>query len=222
MSRGGFKITRTTMGEDSGDRVDWLDAFARKIEEVSKSPVNAVEAARARDQRSLLDQISSIVSRQAGPSFSVEDKVQEYQDKTGLKEYLRRMSAVKEEERKKLAQEDQSELPDNFSKFPENIKNDIKTFIRNKCETHHGNIQVPALVEEVSRTFRQSGVQPQDVNDMHFEKFISDQIARAKARSPSTDEHNNNLGLGVGIDNNNVDSANLDVFEGLTPVKNSS
>lgn len=222
MSRGGFKITRTTMGEDSGDRVDWLDAFARKIEEVSKSPVNAVEVARARDQRSLLDQISSIVSRQAGPSFSVEDKVQEYQDKTGLKEYLRRMSAVKEEERKKLAQEDQSELPDNFSKFPENIKNDIKTFIRNKCETHHGNIQVPALVEEVSRTFRQSGVQPQDVNDMHFEKFISDQIARAKARSPSTDEHNNNLGLGVGIDNNNVDSANLDVFEGLTPVKNSS
>ncbi len=221
MSRSGIKITKTTMGETSGDRVEWLDAFARKIEEVSKSPLNAVESARARDQRSLLDQISSIVSRQRS-SFSVEDKVQEYQDKTGLKEYLRRMSAAKEAERKKTAQEEQVELPENFNRFSDSIKNDIKTFIRNKCETHHGNIQVPALVEEVSRTFRQVGIQPQDVNDMHFEKFISDQIARAKSRNPSTDEHNHNLGLGVGIDNNSIDSANLDVFEGLTPVKNSS
>lgn len=222
MSRGGIKITRTTMGESSGDRVEWLDAFARKVEEVSKSPLNAVESARARDQRSLLDQISSIVSRQGRSSFSVEDKVQEYQDKTGLKEYIRRMSAAKEAERKKIAQEDQLELPESFNKFSDNLKNDIKTFVRNKCETHHGNIQVPALVEEVSKTFRQAGVQPQDVNDMHFEKFISDQIARAKSRNPSADEHNHNLGLGVGIDNNSIDSANLDVFEGLTPVKNSS
>lgn len=218
MSRGGFKITRTSMGESSGDRVDWLDSFARKIEEASKSPTNAVDVARVRDQRSLLDQISSIVSRQA--KGSVEDKVQEYQDKTGLKEYLRRMSAIKEEERKKLAQESTvGELPESFNNFPEKLRNDIKTFIRNKCETHHGNIQVPALVEEVSRTFRQAGVQPQDVNDMQFEKFISDQIARAKSRSPSSDEHNTNLGLGVGVDNNSIDSANLDVFEGLTPVK---
>lgn len=222
MSRGGFKITRVTMNENSGDRVDWLDAFARRLEEVSKSSLTAVEQARARNEQSLLDQISNIMSRQVRNSASVEDKVQEYQDKTGLKEYLRRMSAAREQEQRKNAQqEDISELPENFDKFSNKIKEDIKTFVRNKCETHHGNIQVPALVEEVSRTFRQAGVQPQDVNDMHFEKFISDQIARAKKRNPSSDEHNVNLGLGVGIDKNNIDSANLDVFEGLTPVKNS-
>lgn len=219
MSRGGIKITKTTMGESSGDRIDWLDSFAQKIEQASKSPLNAVDAARSRDQRSLLDQISSIMSRQSRQSSSVEDKVQEYQDKIGLKEYLRRMSAH-EEDRKKIAQEDSmGELPKNFDKFSDKIKNDIKTFIRNKCKTHHGNIQVPALVEEVSRTFRQMGVQPQDVNDMQFEKFVSDQISIAKAHSPSVDEHNVNLGLGVGVDNGSVDSSNLDIFEGLTPVK---
>lgn len=221
MSRGGFKITRTTMGENYGDRVDWLDSFARKIEEVSKSPTTAVEAARSRDQQSILDQISSIMSRQARPS-SVEDKVQEYQDKIGLKEYLRRMALSKENVQKKVAQDDIQELPEAFNKFPENLKNDIKTFIKNKCDTHHGNIQVPALVEEVSRTFRQRGVQPQDINDMQFEKFISDQIMSAKSRNPSFEENNHNLGRGVGLDNSDIDSGNVDVFEGLNPIKSSA
>lgn len=207
------------MHENRGDRVDWLDAFAKKIEEASKSPATAVEQARARDQRSLVDQISLIMSRHVSNSSSVEDKVQEYQDKTGLREYLRRMSEAKNFQQKKTAQEEIEKLPSNFDKFSDKIKDDIKNFVRNKCETHHGNIQVPALVEEVSRTFRQVGVQPQDINDMQFEKYISDQITKAKKRSPTSDEHNVNLGLGVGIDNNNIDSANLDVFEGLTPVK---
>jgi len=212
MSRGGFKIRRNSE-QESGDRVDWLDAFARKIEEASKSPRNAVEQARARDQRSLLDQITHIVSRQPQHS-SVESKVQEYQDKTGLREHLRRMSA-KEEALAKTAEE----LPESFKKLPDKVVDDIKNFVRNICETRHGNIQVPALVEEVSRTFRQAGLQPQDVNDMRFEKFVSDEISNAKKRNPGTDEHNANIGLGVGVDND-VDSANLDVFEGLMPIKN--
>src|SRR3990167_3110466 len=212
MSRGGFKIRRNSE-QESGDRVDWLDAFARKIEEASKSPRNAVEQARARDQRSLLDQITHIVSRQPQHS-SVESKVQEYQDKTGLREHLRRMSA-KEEALAKTAEE----LPESFKKLPDKVVDDIKNFVRNICETRHGNIQVPALVEEVSRTFRQAGLQPQDVNDMRFEKFASDEISNAKKRNPGTDEHNANIGLGVGVDND-VDSANLDVFEGLMPIKN--
>lgn len=220
-SRGGIKITKVTMNKNSGDRVDWLDAFADGLESISKSPLTAVEQARARNEQSLLDQISNIMSRKVINLSSVEDKVQEYQDKTGLKEYIRRMS-VKEQERKKIAQEESvGELPENFNKFSDKIKEDIKTFIRNKCETHHGNIQVPALVEEVSRTFRQVGIQPQDVNDMYFEKFVSDQIAKAKKQNQSYDEHHANLGLGVGVDNDHIDSANLDIFQGLTPVKSS-
>jgi coenzyme F420-reducing hydrogenase delta subunit len=220
MSRGGFKITRTSMGENSGDRVDWLDSFARRIEEVSKLPVNAVEQARNRDQRSMLDQISAIVSKQSKHS-TVEAKVQDYQDKIGLKEYLKRMSLDKEVERKKIAQEDIDELPEYFNKFSDKIREDIKNFIRNKCDTHHGNIQVPALVEDVSKIFRQVGVQPQDVNDMQFEKYISDQIVKSKNKNPSTNEHNVNLGLGVGVNNTDIDSSNINIFEGLNPVKSS-
>lgn len=226
MSRGGFKITRNNWDYERGERVDWLDAFARKIEDASKEPRTAVEQARARDAQdyqSLFEQITSIVSRQSGRQNAVETKVQEYQDKTGLKEYLRRMNAAKEEERKKVAQDPEiGQLPKAFSKFPPKVQEDIKNFIRNKCETHHGNIQVPALVEEVSKTFRNAGIQPQDVNDMHFEKFVSDEISKAKERNPTSDEHNVNIGLGVGIDDKDVDSANFDVFESLTPAKTSS
>lgn len=223
MSRGGFKITRTNCEYERGERVDWLDTFARDIEKASKQPRNAVEQARARDYQSIFDQITSIVSKTNGRENLVETKVQEYQDKTGLKEYLRRMNAAKEEARKKVAQEPAAgDLPQSFAKLPPKVQEDIKNFIRNKCETHHGNIQVPALVEEVSKTFRNAGVQPQDVNDMSFEKFVSDEIMRAKERNPSADEHNVNIGLGVGLDDNDADSANLDVFEGLTPVKTTS
>lgn len=218
MSRGGLKISRNGHEHESGERVDWLDAFARKIEEASKAPTNAVESARLRNQNSLVDQISSIMSRNGPPS--VESKVQDYQDKIGLKEYLRRMSATNEDLQKKLAAEE-SKLPESFLKLPENVQQDIKNFIRNKCETHHGNIQVPALVEEVSKTFRNAGVKPQDVNDMHFEKFISDEIMAAKKRNPSSDEHNSNIGLGVGVDRHEIDSSNSDIFEGLAPTKTS-
>lgn len=220
MSRGGFKVQRVSKSEpiESAERVDWLDAFARRLAATPAAPKDAVEQARKRDATSIYDQISSILSRK--PHFStVEDKVQDYQDKIGLGNYLSRMSSSKEEEaRKKLAGEFEVDLPDSFSKFSDKDRDDIVRFIRNKCETHHGNIQVPALVEEVSQTFRQRGIQPQDVNDIKFEKFISDEILKAKQNSPSPDENNVNIGLGVGLEND-IDVNEGGLFDSLMPVK---
>lgn len=224
MSRGGIKISRVSESEptDCAERVDWLDAFARKMKQnEAKVPANAVDAARTRDANSLFDQISSILSKKPIHS-SVEEKVQDYQERIGLKEYISRMSAAKEEEaRKKLAGEaEQVDLPDSFSKLSDKDREDIVNFIRNKCDTHHGNIQVPALIEEVSQTFRQRGVQPQDVNDVKFEKFVSDEIVKAKKKNPTVDEHNVNIGLGVGLETD-LDTDNGDLFDSLMPVKTS-
>lgn len=223
MSRGGFKINRAdgTL-TDKSDRIDWLDSFANAVERVSGDPRTAVEAARSRDHQSIIDQITAIVSRQNSYS-SVESVVQHYQDKTGLKEYLRRVQVANTEaEKKKIAQQImesavEDDLPESFKKLSDKDREDIKNFIRNKCETHHGNIQVPALVEEVSQTFRQRGLDATDVNDTKFEKFISDEIVRAKKRNPITNETNVNIGLGVGVQTEST--MNDDAFEALNPAK---
>ena len=222
MSRGGFKITRCDFSErDSTDRVDWIDSFARKVENLSKDPQTAVEAARIRNQQSIVDQISSIVSK--NPTFStVEGVVQDMQERIGLKEYLRRISSEEESDGKQALAEDAHELPDTFDNLPNDVKEDIKTYIRNKVETHHGNIHVPAVVEDVMQTFRTKGIQPQDVNDTRFEKYISDEIVRAKKSKPSFDDRNLNIGRGVGVDSNDVDSANFDMFDSLNPAKTNS
>lgn len=219
MSRGGFKITRVSdsapqspleENKSNGDRVNWLDAFARQLEAVSNNPNTAVDAARTRNsQQSMLDQISSILNNKA--HATVESKVQDYQDKTGLKEYLRRLSVVKDQNQKFASQ-----LPSTFDTMSAQDKEDIVNFLRNKCETHHGNIQVPALVEEVSKTFRQRGLQPHHVNSNEFEKFVSDIIVECKKGNPSVQENNPNLGRGVGVDLQQSPET-ADVFQGMNP-----
>lgn len=230
MSRGSLKITRTDDYESSR-RVDWLDSFARKIEQTAADPRTAVEAARQRDQKSVVDMIQAIMSGRPGKPNTVEGKVQDMQDRTGLQEYLRRVqsddqsadvvkSGDQDEEGKETAKKDDDRtdsLPDSFSDLTEKTRDDVKNYINNVIETHHGNIHVPAIVESVIQTFRQNGVSPHHVNDVAFEKYISDRIVDQKRKSPAQEEHNTNIGKGIGVDND-LDG-NDDMFEGLMPVK---
>lgn len=227
MSRG-FKIIRSDFFErERSDRVDWLDSFARKIEQISNHPQTAVEAARSRDQQSIVDMIGSIMNgrQHSNGASTVESVVQDMQERTGLAEYLRRVKSSKDSV-EKIAQEVHSEgqkisndLPDSFSDLPEKTREDVKNYINNLVETHHGNIHVPAVVESVIQTFRLQGVGPKHINEMTFEKYISDQIMSQKQKNPSAEEHNTNLGKGIGIDTNDVDTSNTDMFEGLMPAK---
>lgn len=221
MSRGGFKIIRSDYYErEVADRVGWIDSFAKKIQQIEKDlPTTAVDAARERDH-SWIDQISAIVSR--NPHRTVESVVQDYQDKIGLKEWLTRSS--EEENKIKQAQQISSvvsnQLPESFQKFPNNLQEDVINYIRNNIETHHGNVQVPAIVEDVLQIFKQRGISSQDVNQMEFEKYISDQILNCKKNQPNFQEHNVNLGKGVGLSTQDLDGSNEDIFKGLNPVKN--
>lgn len=190
MSRGGFKIEKLSDDETYSTyekRVDWLDAFAAKAQQIAP---NAVEAARQRDAQSIIDQISNIMGNKV--EKTVASIVDDYQNKTGLKAYLKRMSDSQEAGATKTAQE--APLSQIFDNLSETDKEDILTFVRNKCESSFGGVQVPALVEEVSSTFKQRGLNPQDVNNPIFEKFISDEIVRAKKMFPQPPTNTSNLG----------------------------
>lgn len=215
MSRGGFKITRSDYyDKDTSDRVNWLDDFANKLarKDQPETPKSAVEIARNRGQQSIMDQISSIMGNKGKAHNSVESIVQEMQERTGLKEYLRRQSDAQSSNTKTASNEP-------FQNFTQDIRENIINFIKNKIATHRGLIPLPAIQEEVLATFKRDGVQPQDVNTSEVANFINQMIIEERKQNPTFDANDINIGRGVGVkDLNDDDSANSDFFKGLLPI----
>lgn len=220
MSRG-FKITRSDYSDkDTSDRVGWIDDFARNLEKISNSaqPKSAVEVARNRNQQSILDQISQIVSRKTITTKSVETAVLELQDRIGLNDYLKRVSASAAVSSVNEKPQQRMKLQDIFKDMsPDSIKT-IEDFIYNTIEyTHHGNTQPPAIVESVKNNFKD--VQATDVNNPLFEKYVSDVISDSQKRNPIKQDSNQNIGRGVGLSNDTNDTSNTNFFGGIMPNK---
>lgn len=226
MSRGGFKITRSDYYEvDPGDRIDWLDSLAQDLakKETTADPKSAVEVARARNNQSIIDQINSIVGNKPRHS-SVEGIVQEMQERTGLKEYMKRMSST-EPKQGKVAAIPNEEVKKKiiFEKFGPSIREKIINFVKNRIATHRGRVPLPAIQDEIINTFRNDGVQPQDVNNPEVAGFINQVIIDERRNTPSLDVNDVNLGRGVGVqDMDDDDGSNSDFFRGLLPVSQAS
>ena len=206
-----FKINKNAGYEVlSGERVGWLDRFADNYEKQQKS---AVEVARERSQKSLYEQITSIVSGNNSRYASVESKVQDLQERVGLKEYLKRISSEKEENTKLAAEE--------FSGVLENVNDDLKekiaTFCKNKIETYRGHISILAIQKEIIETFKNQGVRPQDIDDPKVAEIINTMIKEEKSNNPDQQVNDMNLGKGVGINLDDDDNANTDSFGALMP-----
>ena len=227
MSRG-FKINRHSYDYAASERVDWLDSFADKIEEASQT--TAVEVARQRSQVTMHDQISSIMMG-GTPSSSyatVDDAVRDMQERTGLGEYLKRVSNKLKAD--KTASEIASEIDgkleecDNlaensaFKDLSPKLKESIINYCMNKISTHRGQVTVPDVQHDVLMTFKSSGLQPQDVNCEPVARLISGMILKEQQTSPAKDENNLNMGLGVGRDDIDPnDSDNQDWMKLMTP-----
>lgn len=204
MSRGGPKITRSDYYEISpSTSVNWLDRFAQGLQ--NQEAKTAVEVAR---QQSMFDQINSIVGNKPAHA-TVESKVQDLQERTGLKAFLQRSSIASGNP--KLAQ---AAL---FPSVSDELRNKIFSFIRNLVETHRGLVPVPAVQEEILNTFRLQGLQASDVNSPEVAKFVSDTILEVRQKNPSTESNVSELGRGVGVIMNDEDGSNSDFFKGLLP-----
>lgn len=220
MSRGGFKITRSDYYEvDPGDRIDWLDSLAQDLarNETSTDPKSAVEVARARNNQSIIDQINSIVGNKPRHS-SVEGVVQEMQERTGLKEYIKRMSSTEQQDKVAAIPNEEVKKKIIFEKFGPAIREKIINFVKNRIATHRGRVPLPAIQDEIINTFRNDGVQPQDVNNPEVAGFINQVIIDERRNTPSLDVNDVNLGRGVGVqDMDDDDGSNSDFFRGLLP-----
>lgn len=182
-------------------RVDWLDGFADAIASLPTSDETAVTKAHQR-QASILDDIRSIVSK-APVYSSVQDKVDDLKRRVGLDEYTKLSSLVNE------IQSSASISPD--------VMDMVKVFVKNKIETHHGYIHLPALQQAILETFQQRGVGPGDVEDPEFERYLFDQLEEAKSHQAKNQDYQY-LGKGVGI-SPDQEKSNNDFFGGLSPAK---
>jgi len=117
------------------------------------------------------------------------------------------------EDNKQLASAADTE-PDFFKILPKNVIDDIKIYLTNICDTHYGNIQIPAIVQDVLSIFSKRGVKPEHVNDRKFEKFISNCILDSKKRNPEFKEVTMNLGKGLGV-GHDIDGINNEAFENI-------
>lgn len=199
--RGGSKINKTSYEYARSERVDWLDAFAEEYSKTEGAAKSAVEVARERSQQSVYEQISSIVGNVS--HHTVDSKIKEMQDRTGLTEYLKRAS------------EGPSEGPavnKPFSRFGPKMEEDILNFCKNKIQAHRANIPVSALQYDLFATFSQQGLQMADVRTPQVLRYLSNLIAEQSRLSPQSEMSNSSLGL---VDNDSKDDGNADVFKGL-------
>jgi len=202
MSRNGYKINRNSFDYARSERVSWIDEFANNIEKASKT---AVEVARERDQVSLHQQISSIVSRKPAHA-TVEDLVKSYHERTGLSKYLE----AKMEKADKVAFS-LKDYDDIFEKYP-GIRDAMIGFAKNKINTSYGQCSVPHIQDELKSQFASEGIQSQDIECEKVAKFISDLITAAQKETPATDISSQELGKGVGVvdvDSNNDDNTDF-------------
>ncbi len=206
MSRGGSKITKNSFDFARGERVSWLDELADRIDTASKT---AVEVARHRNELSLRDEITSIISRKPTHA-TVADKVQDYHERTGLADYLK---ANRGEPDKVASLECSDQV---FVAHP-GICDKVKEFARNKVETSYGQTSIPHIQNEILAQFGSDGLQPQDVENKTVAKFISDLISDTIQKNPPANLSSIDLGRNVGLDLNDCEEDNNDFYKPLLP-----
>lgn len=192
------------------ERVSWLDEFA---DQYGNSQKTAVEVARTRQQNSLADTINAIFNQSRTGHRTVEGVVKDYQERTGLNEYLQRVS--NEQARTKTAShhEDKIVILEDFSP---NVKEAVLSYVKNIISNHHGHCSVPAVQHDVLSTFGHQGVKPSHILNDSFAMVVSDLIADAKSQNPYYDGNSQNLGKGVGGDIDENDTDNSDFLSSIT------
>jgi len=188
------------------ERVSWLDEFA---DQYGNSQKTAVEVARTRQQNSLADTINAIFNQSRTGHRTVEGLVKDYQKRTGLNEYLQRVSA--EQAQTKTA----SHKNDILEGFSPNIKEAVLSYAKNIINNHHGHCSVPAVQHDILSTFSHQGVKPSHILNDGFATMISNLIAEVKSQNPHF-EISQDLGKGVGGDIDENDTDNSDFLSSIT------
>jgi hypothetical protein len=191
----------------------WLDEFAVQWEKTSSA--TAVEAARLRQSETdYYSQISSIVSGKKKHA-TVDSIVKEYQELTGLKQYLKTL-AEKEDASKDNIKTAQDMSPSNGTVINNSVvmisvdesdelgldvsdvlKEKIKSFVNNKVNSYYGHISIPAIQDDLLKSLKNDGLEAYHVYDSKLSKFIGKCLESYNKNHPRTTNVDGNLGKAI-------------------------
>ena len=185
---------------------DWALKFERALEKNAVQPVS--------NDRSVYDQINSIMNGKSKYS-SVQAAVDDMKKRSGLTDYLNKITVSKTQETNKIAtQQDKqpNKQPELFVKYPE-----VKQTFQNYVTSTRGNLPIPAIVDKVRSIHRN------DVLDQGL--WEEEDLLKAIHRMNLVEEikythQDKDLNLGKGdMSDSDFDQSNSDAFLSLTPVK---
>lgn len=191
--RGGFKVTKCSDERPEKERETelkgWLKNFAERVVGEHKTAVEVVR----HTQPSIYDQLNQIMNGKKRLYSSVEEAVKDYQEKTGLKNYLNQISAGNKEKIKNAAakilaaseeaeaiEEKKNLTPEIFNKHPY-----IETYIENVIAANP-YIKIPVLLHKIGERFARAGIAQVDLDDPALARYINNVlIEQAPPISPN-------------------------------------
>jgi len=212
---------------NSSSSPSWLEDFAAEYDKKVKE--TAVDAARQRQADSdYYSQISAIVSGKKKHA-TVDSIVKEYQELTGLSQYLKTLAEKENHDSKvKTAQlhephdstlinnsvvminVGEDALPDTLS---DNLKNKIKDFTNNKINSYHGFVSIPAIQHDLLKSLAKDGLEAYHVYDSSMTKFLGNCLSDYLKNHPKP--VNNDRSLGTAIIEIEDDGSNKDFLHSL-------
>lgn len=207
--RGGYRVSKFSEYQGYSDRANyikgtdipsWMKGFASnaenfvKSEQENSSPlgrvaVTIVNHSRERDEANLYQNMYSIMNGSSPRFSSVDEKVRYYQEKTGLKDYLKKIQAdlqIKEaaQEILQAVAEDDSEQDDSeglkkkdyktpiiFEEFP-----GIEASVREVAQRNH-LLPIPAIINIISENLSNSYVRRELLLDENLYRYINDVLS---------------------------------------------
>jgi hypothetical protein len=168
-----------------------------------------LQATAIRKQSGFYEEISQMFGGQKQKYNSVQAAVDDMITRTGLQSYLQNISA-QQKQNKKTAQ-DQNLFPT----AKPNVRENIFHFIRNKVSDAHGRIPIAVLQDEILSTFRNDGIQPEDIYSEALARYINQVIIAEQIKNPIHESSDPNLGKN--LQEMDDDGSNDDFFRGLNP-----
>lgn len=221
MSRRFLTITRVSdqgAGDEkeSADKLSpWLKSFADNIG--NKPEPTAVDLSRKRAQ-SIVSTINVLMANP--PRYAtVEDAVEDMRDRTGLNEYIRKVtSSSKKKTLNKSAKDlvslinetmsddnsdkeldnDAEDIPDVLKKYPQDAQDNIISFIKNNINDAHGlYVTIPQLQYDILHLFGYKyGLSSHEIEDPDFIRFLSKMLEGAE-RTVVPEAANSDIGSGL-------------------------
>lgn len=178
------------------------NSFSVQSLEKDMAQRTVVEETRARNQADLYNQINRILN--PVKHSTVESKVKELQDRTGLSAFLSKESSTQ------IKQANLEQLKQNKP----DLWHIISEFIQNRVKAHRGLISIPVIQNELLNTFKNEGIEAEVIFDPEIAKLISDAILSEQRNSTMKDVNYLQFSRQVPVAEED-DGSNSDFFHGM-------